>query len=111
MSTTFSIAGRRYDVDDESTYVNLSSVNARELLKMLGLENDELLGEFRARGLVPRCKEVLRALRAQGDEGEEGVTEGRYHFAGRSPGLLTRRAKELLALCEKAGELGLITWG
>lgn len=110
MSVTFSIRGVDLDVEDFSTYVNLSNANARVLLRGMGLPHFSLEGELRAKDMATKCQVYLTALEERGDEGEKGFSEKRFHFFGRSPGLLTKRTKELLALCEKAGDLGWVTW-
>ena len=115
MSVTFSVQGLGYyaghDGDEYHDYVNLSGVNARVLLTRLGLTPGEVLvGDIRARELATRCKAELTPEKMALDEGEEGFSEGRFHFFGRSPGLINERIRELLDLCSQAGDLGVITW-
>jgi hypothetical protein len=115
VSVTFSIRGAGYDVDDEKTFVNVSNTNARDLLIRLGLGDEpgdnELRGNRRAKDLARRCRDELTAEKKNQDTGIEGFSDGRFHFGGRSPGLLNRRIQELLDLCERAGDLGVIYWG
>lgn len=115
MSVTFSIQGLGYyagqEGDEYHNYVNLSGMNARVLLTRLGLDPGEvLMGDLRARDLAERCKTELTTEKMDLDGGEEGFTEGRYRFFGRSPGLINKRIQELLDLCSQAGDLGVVTW-
>ena len=112
MSVTFSIRGRAAELEAYDTYVNLSSVNCRDMFERLGVgDQDDLIGEMRARELGERCRKALASPEAEQDRGLPSYEEGRYMFVGRPAGRINMRIKELLALCETAGELGLIYWG
>lgn len=113
MSITFSIRGESYDVDDSKTYMNLSNVNAKELYIRLGFDTfaGECFGEMRARELAGLCRRELTPTKRCLDVGLPPHNERGYTFAGRPAGRINMRIKELLDLCERAGDLGLISWG
>jgi hypothetical protein len=122
MSVTFSIVGdRRHCADldceqclerDLARTVNLGNQNARDLLTALGLEADEpgMYGVMGARELSQRCAMVTSKM-VTPSAAIAPVSEGRVHMGGREEGYVQRRAKDLLALCDQAGQLGRITWG
>jgi len=86
---------------------NLANTNARALLAALNLDDEDLTGEARARDLVPALKRLAKTP----DPGEPMVVTGNFTDCGRDAGYLQKRANELLELCQKAGELGVIAWG
>lgn len=110
MSVTFSISGVETDVEDYGAYVNTSNANCGDLLVRLGIPVGELVGEMRAKELGERCRAALASPAAQ-DKGLPAQREGNYFFMGRPAGRINMRITELLALSERAGELGLIRWG
>jgi hypothetical protein len=112
VSVSFSIVGERRHCDefcDEcfAQEVNLSNANAREFLAALDLDAIDLMGEARARDLIPALQRL-----AEAEPSPELASEidGRYIVAGRQLGYLQMRAMQLLELCERAGELGVIGW-
>lgn len=113
MGVQFSIRGEGYDVDDPRSYVDLSNVNARDMFERLGLSifAGQAWGEMRARELADLCRQELTPKKRCQDVGLTAYEDGRVHFAGRPAGRINMRIQELLALCEMAGDLGLITWG
>jgi hypothetical protein len=114
MSVTFSIAGERA-ADDEDRYVNLNNANAADVLRWLGLPAADLYGEVPARELGALCRRRLWDEARNHDDGVRpyeltGAQGARAIFFGREPGYLRRRAADLLALAELAGE-GTVRWG
>lgn len=81
--------------------INMANGNAFQFLVWLGLPADEY-------GLVP-CSEVSAMCRRRlwnetrnEDPGTETVKDGRVIMCGRRPGYNQDRARNLLAMCEKA---------
>jgi hypothetical protein len=110
MGATFCIRGVGYDVDDYSSFVDMSYSTCEEIFARLRIDADVVAGEIRAKELKVRCEAALESPEAAQDGGLPAVQEDNYHFMGRPAGRINLRIKELLTLCERAGELGLIHW-
>jgi hypothetical protein len=115
MSVTFTIVGAPahcstpYECDgcwDQE--LNLASANARVLLGALNLDDEDLMGSARVRDLVPALERIANAKKA--DPGVPSSVQGRFYDCGRAEGYLQLRATELLKICQKAGDLGVIAW-
>jgi hypothetical protein len=102
MSVTFSIEGQRPDYDDPSTFVNLSNVNAADLLEWLALPRD-LWGQIDARELAARCRRRLWDVPRNHDPGRAPIVQGRLVTCGRFAGYLRERTADILRLAERAG--------
>jgi hypothetical protein len=65
---------------------------------------------FRAKELIERCKTALKRPPDEGvpESQGRGLNGAEYVRCARWPGYLHRKTEELLALCEQAGELGVI---
>jgi hypothetical protein len=118
MSVTFSIRGQDYDVEDESSYLNVGNTNARELLSRLHIHGEDALwgASMRATELAERCRHALQVgpmLHDLGYDGHEetGALGARVIWGSRPPGRINQHIRTLLALCEQAGDLGFICWG
>ncbi len=116
MSVTFSIIGEDSHCDefcDEcfAQIVNMSNYNAGDFLAALGLpvcHEAGLWGDMRAKELRP----LLERLRDSDVSSKINPhREDRVVFGGRREGYFQERARDLLKLCERAGELGVISWG
>lgn len=109
MSVTFSIRGVELDLDDYDSYMNLANTNARELLRRLELDYEDLWGDMRATELAKKCEEALNS--GEEDLGLPPRLEARNMiFGGRPPGRIDERLRQLKKLCDRAGELGVIEW-
>jgi len=106
VSTTFAIRGIEINYETGEGYLNLASVNAGELLRELGLYNEDLTGEIRVRALRQR----LEGARAVADRGRLGVIANRYVEFAQPAGRKAEYIDALEALCEQAGDLGIIIW-
>jgi hypothetical protein len=109
MSVTFSASNLSLDIEEELEY-NFGNTNASELLRHIGIENDddyELCGSILSRKLRLKLEAFL-------DKPEparrQDVVNGNYILCGDSRGMHSRAAK-LLELCNKAGDLATIMWG
>lgn len=106
MSVTFSIRGEK----DDDLYLNMSNVNARDLLAWLGYtDRVDLLGELDPRDLEARCKRRLWPERRNTDPSRPakaygGVGTGmcRVVECGREEGYLRTRTEQLLRLAQLA---------
>lgn len=119
MSVTFSIRGIEIDWENpaQGTCLNLANGNAREVLNLLGLDDPYLCGDVRARDLKAKCLSVLGGMKdGSADPGYVDVVEATSGCAtvihcGRRPGYLTEKLNLLLAMADRAGDIGVITWG
>jgi len=119
MSITFSVVGERIDWDndaDADKYINMSNVNAADVLDALGYSlAPDYSGEVRSRELALRCLRVI----GQGEDAElpmvesggPGTGQCRVISCGRRAGYVVERATQLLALCKRAGDLGMVSYG
>ncbi len=113
MSVTFSRVG----ADEAESYVNLSNVNAADLLRFLGLPY-EPCGELPARELAALCGRAVMRIAGDHAPGDGGRMRTEERLPGRAtvitcerePGYLVRRSCELRALAIAAGD-GVISWG
>ena len=99
MSVTF------WTGDDSAAGLNLSNVNAADLLAWLGYERDEFAGALAGSDLAARCRRRLWPEARNIDPARETVTQaspGRATFieCGRPEGYLRDRAARLLKLAE-----------
>lgn len=109
MSVTFSASNLNLDIEEELNY-NFSNVNAAELLQHLGIENDDdygLCGSIISRRLRRRIESFLEK---EEPARREMQVNGRVIECGDTRGMHSR-AKKLLELCDKAGDLATIFWG
>jgi hypothetical protein len=110
MSVTFRVKGERANWETGENFLNLSNVNAREVLAWLGYEIGEgLLGELDARELAARCRRRLWNEPRNHDPelpGWEGRGAGGVRVVqfARRPGYLREKTEALLKLAERAGE-------
>jgi hypothetical protein len=110
MSVTFAAQSVLVDEDDSSSYLNISNVNARELLTWLGLSpDDDLDGECAVLDLAARCRRRLWPIPRNEDAGVPSA-----EFGGNGTGEcrtvdLPETTARLLELCERAGT-GAIRW-
>jgi hypothetical protein len=115
MSVTFFVVGEppHCQLDDGSCYdcrlrsLNLSNVNARVLLEFVGLADTVDSGRARARELARRIHAVrkMAALDIPESKQHAGLVEFRRHVTH-----YENRLAELLELCIRAGDLGVIAW-
>jgi hypothetical protein len=135
MSVTFESPSIPSDVETGEGQINVSNVNACDILRWLDIPldgPDGLLGSISARELAARCRRRLWDIPQNHDEGLAATDSGenrlfviepdgsqrlvagepgpRVIFGGRPPGYLRQKTKQLLELAEKAGD-GVITWG
>lgn len=112
MSVTFSVRGTDVDWDDQSTYLNVANGNARVLLQSLGLDCEDLYGEIRSLDLRKAC-EAAAGMEDPGEPGFTDRTPGRATlvYCGRSAGRVHYYLESLMGLCDRAGDLGIISWG
>lgn len=117
MSVTFSVRNEATDYEDLKAFLNLANVNARDLLALLGVATDpsgyDLCGSMRAKELLRRCV-AARAL-VGADRGRLGYAEAREGRAAlvvgcRPAGRMAEYVEKLVALCDRAGDLGVICW-
>jgi hypothetical protein len=119
VSITFSTRRSRIDYDDDAKFINLANRNAIDLLRWIGIEvtgEGDLYGELPATELAARCRRRLWPEARNNDPGLDGSDtkqpgRARVIMGGRRPGYLRERTGELLRLCEKAGDGGVIYWG
>lgn len=109
MSVDFKISGTRIDLDGPTSYLNLANLNAAELLGKLGLPVD-LYGEAPAADLARRCHVLLAILGPEITPGRDGLALGRLTICDCRPGYLEEKARDLLALCERADADRVIVW-
>ncbi len=95
--------------DDEAGGLNLSNVNACDLLRWLGY-SPEPSGELAARDLAARCRRRLWPDAWNDDPAIPAHAEGRFVTVGRAPGYLRERTGHLLAIAERAGD-GAVLFG
>lgn len=112
MSMDFSVVGEKRHCNEwcaecDKQFINMSNVNACDVLRALGIDTSECYGEMPARKLAKLCRANLNIV----DPGQEGYEEGRVINCARRPGYLNERIAQILALCERAGDLGKIAWG
>lgn len=116
MSVTFSIVGEPDHCEkgvgecDECYHqsLNMANANAREFIAVFGL-GDELWGSMRASEMAKLIKGVLDS--GYKDSGRPSEEHGRFIDCGRRSDYCNERAQQLLAMCERAGDLGIISWG
>lgn len=126
MSVTFNIAGQgfKYECDEycgsceqcqeaashsRENEMNVSNSNACALLEALGFSvPEDLCGAIPARDLILRAK---AALSRPEDAEVPSYQEGNFIDCGRRAGYVHGRVSQLLALAERAGDLGRITYG
>jgi hypothetical protein len=90
--------------------VNVTNVNAVDLLQWLGLEPTPT-GSIAPSELAARCRRRLWPEPRNLDPGVPGHVEGRVTFCGRAEGYLRQRTRELLRLAERAiATSGRIEW-
>ena len=114
MSITFQIAGVRIDWDnpEPNSFINLNERNAHDFCEFLGIAPQ--YGTYRARELAGICRRKLKVIPVDAtiqpseEVGEKGC---RVIGGGRDADYLVRQTRALLKLCEKAGELGSISYG
>jgi hypothetical protein len=117
MSVTFSASTVYADYDNWTGFLNMSNVNAFDLLRWLDLPVD-YCGEISVAELTPKLRRRLweedrnldPAIESN-EYGGPGTGHCKVIECGRDPGYLRNKTKELLALCEKAGNSATITWG
>lgn len=96
--------------------LNLSNVNARDLLDWLELSvSDDLYGTVTAHDLAARCRRRLWNEPRNHDQGFEGYIDeqtGRCTvvMGGRPDGYLRQRTKRLLQIAELSGDHD-VSWG
>jgi len=116
MSVTFQIVGEPDHcpigfpdcIECWKRYINMSNSNAGEFIEAFGL-GTELYGSLRAVEIERRIKKVLDS--GYIDEGSPSQEENRIIYCGRRAGYCNEKAKQLLEMCERAGNLGVISWG
>jgi hypothetical protein len=112
MSVFIEILGGKTDFDDQTTYLNPSNANGRDLLRWLGYDEladmDQPYGELVASELAARCRRRLWPEARNSDPGREGGEvpglSARVIDCGRRPGYLEEKVEQLLHLAEKAGD-------
>jgi hypothetical protein len=124
MSVTFSIQGLEYDLEDtthDDRWLNVSNVNARDVLEALGIAcGDGLIGSVRAHDLEKAC--VAYLARPTHDDGIPAGSNARHsvdasmHYArflepGRRAGYVSEKVEHLLRITRRAGKLGVIRYG
>lgn len=105
MSVTFWIEGVAIDHDDPRTFVNVSNLNARDLLDWLGyVAGPCLSGSLDSRELAARCRRRLWDEPRNQDAAipPESMRSGRVVICGRLAGTLRTRCEDLLKLAEGA---------
>lgn len=114
MSVSFIIAGTTPDWESGAGYVDAGNANARELLGLLGLYNDDLYGRSNCRAFVRACDAALKRLGTDGTrlgEVSVGALGCTVVDGGREAGYLTRKLTALRALAATGGDLGVVEWG
>lgn len=117
MSVTFCLRGADIDWEapGDGSYLNLGQESAREILTLLGFqdEGEEMYGEVRGVILRAACKKALENLTQDGPRlGVVDKTPGKcaYYLLPRRPGYLKEKLNQLLQVADHAGDLGLVTW-
>jgi hypothetical protein len=113
VSVTFRVIG---DPNDES-YINVSNVNARELLVALrgpGADAADLCGEIAASDLAHLCLRFINTSEPDPglapSEPLRDASMARYVECGRRPGYLHDVAGRLWRLAISAGMGGVVVW-
>lgn len=111
MSTQFYIAGQRVDWDDYDSWAEVGAGYAAEFFQLVGLPQ-ESCGSIRARDLRIKLKAALSTEIRDFDCGSTVYQDGQGVVSVPRSGaeVLSRRMRELLKLCETAGDLGRINW-
>lgn len=125
MSVTFSIEGDSPNWDDPEEAedferhrsMNLSNMNARNLLAWLDIDADDLFGAMPGRELAARARRRLWPEKRNIDpklipeeSGGPGTGHARLIFGGRPEGYLQERTEQLLAIAKLADDLDVV-WG
>jgi len=108
--------GMSEDREPAWPWTNLSNVNARNVLGVLGFVcGQELYGVWEGEGLdvaIRRCLRALNVEKARRPALREPVEEGRFHEMGYSDERVQLRVREILLVCRKAKEEGeKVVWG
>ncbi len=110
MSVDFTIEGERMDLETGENYLNLSNVNAMDLLRWLGVLAPGEHGRIHSAELSALCRRRLWPEKRNEDPGREASEEGRVIDCGRREGYLPEKAQALLKLCERANGRRIL-WG
>ena len=86
--------------------VNMSNINAREVITMLGLSTEDLCGTLQASDLLGRI--LIAQAVAPRDAGIPATQEGNFVYGGREEGYTDDRLIELLSVAEYAAERNLV---
>lgn len=122
MSVNFYNPANPADYNEETgewtggTELNVSNVNARDLLAFLGLDlegdNDDLYGQILAKDLEVLCRRRLMVASVKGNDPALPTTEeGNFINCGRGEGYLVEKTKVLLKIAqERKSDEDRIVW-
>ena len=95
-------------------WINMSNVNAIDVLCVIGMSHshDNLCGEWETKAIdlaIKGCLKALnigsrRAMALREDEGYTGKLGAKAYICGSTDEQVTRRIRDLLAVCKKARE-------